>query len=261
MLDSLNRRFRFKRQPSGKKIIIKQRDLTILALLYRYRYLTSRDLIAHIQPRSGKRFTERLGQLFHDGGLVDRPAEQLEQAGAAYAHVAYALSSKSRKLLQAHDHLPQQAVIYPEKSNGGVRMQFLHTLKISQVISNAEIKTLNEPYQRFVPLDEIRQRQIAKGKPFKLEFPVTIPISEHNPHSIHRTTVKPDGLYGIEYTETGTKLYRFFAVEVELTSPAKRQCMKQSSTLKKKLTYETVIKSRNFKESLGVPNLAVTLIR
>lgn len=81
MFDSLNRRSRFKRQPSGKKLTINQRDLDILALLYRYRYLTSHDLIAHIQPKSEKRFTERLGKIFHDSGLVDRPTEQWKMAG------------------------------------------------------------------------------------------------------------------------------------------------------------------------------------
>ena len=260
MLDSLNRRSRLKRQPSGKRLIIKQRDLDILALLYRYRMLSSKDLVAHIQPKSEKRFTERLGQLFHDGGLVDRPSGQWERAKAAYAHIVYALSAKGKKLLQEHNHLSPQAVVYAEQSNGGVRKQFMHTLKISQTISEAEVKTLSEPHQRFVPLDEIRQRQLAKGKPFKLEFPVTIPISEHNPHTIIRTTIKPDGLYGIEYEETGQKLYRFFAVEVELKSPKTRRHLKQSSTLKKKLVYDAASKSGSYKMALGVPNLSLRLM-
>ena len=261
MLDSLNRRSRLKRQPSGKGLIIKQRDLDVLALLYRYRMLSSQDLIAHIQPKSEKRFTERLGQLFHDGGLMDRPKEQWERARATYAHIVYALSAKGKKLLQEHNHLSPQAVLYPEQSDGGIRKQFLHTLKISQTISEAEVKTLNEPYQRFVPLDEIRQRQLSRGKPFKLEFPVTIPISKHNPHTIIRTTVKPDGLYGIEYTETGQKLYRFFAVEVELTSPAKRKGMKLSSTMKKRLAYDAASTSGDFKKALGIPNLICDITR
>ena len=255
MRDSLNRRSRLKRQPSGKNLIIKQHDLAILALLYRYRYLTSQDLIAHIKPKSKKRFTERLGQLFHDGGLLDRPAEQWEQAAAAYAHIVYALSFKGKRLLQENNRLPQQAVVYPKKSNGGVRKQFLHTFKISQAISNAEIGTLNKPYQRFVPLDEIRQRQLAKRKAFKLEFPVTIPISKDNPNTVHRTTVKPDGLYGIEYSKTGKKLYHFFAVEVELSSPKKRSNLKNSSSFKKQLAYNHAIKFGTYKQLLGIPNL------
>ena len=111
------------------------------------------------------------------------------------------------------------------------------------------------PIDAVKSIDEIKQRQLAKGKLFTLEFPVTIPISEYNPHTIHRTTVKPDGLYGIEHTETGTKLYRFFAVEVELTSPAKRKGMKLSSSLKKRLAYDAAIKFGSYKQKLGIPNL------
>jgi len=261
MRDSLNRRSRMKRQPSGKRLIIKQRDLDILTLLHRYRYLTSQDLIAHIQPASKKRFTERLVQLFHDGDLVDRPAEQWEIARAAYNHIVYTFSAKGKRLLQEQHTLPPCAVQHPNQSNGGARKQFLHSLKISQAIHKAELETLQEAHQRFVPLDEIRGRQLAKGKPFKLEFPVTIPISEHNPHTVHRTTVKPDGLYGIEYTETDQKLYRFFAVEVELSSPARRTSLKHSSTFKKQLAYDATIKSGSYIECLGIPNLSLHLIQ
>lgn len=260
MHDSLNRRSRLKRQPSGKRLIIKQRDLEILALLYRYRYLNSKDLISHLKPKSEKRFIERLGQLFHDGSLIDRPKEQWERAGAAYAHIVYALSSRGKKLLKERNYLPEQAVVFPEHTNGGARKQFLHSLKISQAICKVEVDTLQEPNQRFVCLDEIRKHQLSKGKHFQLEFPVTIPISKDNPNTAYRTTVQPDGLYGIEYSESGKKLYRFFAVEVELSSPAKRTNLRNSSTLKKQLAYNATLKSGTYKEAIGVPNLFLKII-
>ena len=260
MLDTLNRRSRLKRQPSGKKLILKDRDIEILSLLYRYRMLNSKDLIEHFKPKSGKRFVERLGQLYHDAGLLDRPKEQWDQANARHNHIMYTLKQKGKNLLEDKQKLPLRAVQYPKQSNGGERKQFLHSLKISQAIHQAELETLNNADQRFVCLDEIRNRHEAKGKKFKLEFPVTIPISKDNPNTILRTAVKPDGLYGIEYIDTGEKLYRFFAVEVELSSPAKRISIKQSSTLKKKLAYEGVFKSGSYMESLGVPNLNLVLL-
>jgi hypothetical protein len=255
MLDTLNRRSRQKRQPSGKRVIINNRDLDILSQLYRYRHLSSKDLIAYFEPKSEKRFIERLGQLFHDAGLIDRPKEQWACAGAKYNPNVYTLRPKEKNLLEEIQSLPLQAVQYPNPANGGERKQFFHSLKISQTIHNEEIQTLHEPYQRFVCLDEIRNRQLAKGTSFRLEFPVTIPISKHNPHTVHRTTIKPDGLYGIEYTETGTKLYRFFAIEVELSSPNKRKSLKYSSTFKKQLAYDAAIKSGSYKPNLGIPNL------
>ena len=259
MLDTLNRRSRQKRQPSGKKIILKERDIDILSLLYRYRMLNSRDLIEHFKPKSEKRFIERLGQLYHDVGLLDRAKEQWDQANARHNHIVYTLTLKGKNLLLDKQQLPLRAVQYPKQSNGGVRKQFPHSLKISQAIHQAELETLNNSEQRFVCLDEIRNRHEAKGKTFKLEFPVTIPISKDNPLTMHRTTVKPDGLYGIEYTGTGQKLYHFHAVEVELTTPKKRSNLKNSSTFKKQQAYDAAIQHGNYKENLGIPNLYLKL--
>lgn len=261
MLDTLDRRSRQKRQPSGKRIIIKQRDLDILSLLYRYRLLNSQHLITHLKPKSEKRFTERLGQLFHDADLIDRPKEQWDCAGAKYNHCVYTLKQKGMSLLEKHQSLPLRAVQHPNPSNGGERKQFLHSLKISQAIQKVEIETLHEPHQRFVCLDEIRNRQIAKGKTFKLEFPVTIPISEHNPNTVHRSTVKPDGLYGIEFMEADQKLYRFYAVEVEHTSPTNRKTLRKSSSFKKQLAYTAAIKTGTYIDALGIPNLSMKMIK
>jgi len=66
MIDTLNRRSRYKRQPSGRNIQLTKRDFDILTLMYRYRYLTSQDLIAYFKPKSPKRFTERLSKLFRN---------------------------------------------------------------------------------------------------------------------------------------------------------------------------------------------------
>ena len=259
MIDTLNRRSRKKRQPSGKLVFINYRDLDILSLLYRYRHLTSQNLIEHLKPKSEKRFTERLGQLYHDAGLVERPEEQWKCADARHNHIVYTLMPKGRYLLETKQQLPLRAVSYPQQSNGGERKHFFHALKISQAIHKAEMQTLHKSDQRFVSLDEIHKRQLAKGKSFKLEFPVTIPISKRNPKTIHRTTVKPDGLYGIEYTETEHNLYRFFAVEVELTSPTNRKSIKNSSTFKKHLAYDAAIESGSYKSALGVPNLSLKI--
>ena len=58
-LDALGRRSRFSRQPTGKRIVLTNRDTEILRLLYRYRYLRVPQLLAFLLPRSEKRFVER----------------------------------------------------------------------------------------------------------------------------------------------------------------------------------------------------------
>jgi len=59
----------------------------------------------------------------------------------------------------------------------------------------------------------------------------------------------------------GLNILRFYAMEVELSSPAKRQTLKKSSTFKKRLAYNAAIKSGSYKEFLGIPNLNLQTFR
>lgn len=74
--DAIGRRSRFKRTPTHKRIVLGDRDTKILRWLYRYRYLRTPQLISFLQPKSQKRFVERLGDLFHETGLINRPQAQ-----------------------------------------------------------------------------------------------------------------------------------------------------------------------------------------
>jgi len=60
--DTIGRRSRFKRTRTGKRIVITDRDIDILRLLYRYQFLRAAQLIAFLRPKSEKRFIERLGE-------------------------------------------------------------------------------------------------------------------------------------------------------------------------------------------------------
>ena len=60
------RRSRMLRQKTGKQIQLTSRDLEILRLLSRYRYLRSTHLHALTCGKSHNRFVERLGDLYHE---------------------------------------------------------------------------------------------------------------------------------------------------------------------------------------------------
>ncbi|MEP6443575.1 MAG: hypothetical protein ABJ034_01690, partial [Hyphomicrobiales bacterium] len=50
--DILARRNRFRRCPNGKQLRLTERDLAILQLLFRYRYLRTDQLVQLLQPQS-----------------------------------------------------------------------------------------------------------------------------------------------------------------------------------------------------------------
>jgi hypothetical protein len=261
--DCLGRRSRFRRTPTGKRLFLTERDLAILRALYRYRYLRATQLVALLRPRSEKRLIERLGDLYHEAGLIDRPAAQWRRFDARYQPLIHELSPKGLRYLETCGPLPPRAVTFARKDRAGATPQFDHAMMIVDALVAAELATRNGSGQRFVPVDEILARapvaiRMAR-KP--LAIPVTIKPGSHLPglKDMITTHVVPDALYGIEHLVGGEKRYRFYALECEHHSPKRRSTAKLSSTALKQAAYAALIQSGGFREAWGIPNLALRI--
>ncbi|MCP4184137.1 MAG: hypothetical protein GY761_12605 [Hyphomicrobiales bacterium] len=258
-IDTLGRRSRFKRTPSGKRLVITERDIDILRWLYRYRYLRAPQLILFLKPKSEKRFIERLGDLFHETGLIDRPKAQWQHFDARCTPMIYELTIKGLGFLESRNQLPQRATTLSRQKRAGRNVQFDHAMMIVDVLVDTELATIATPAQRFVCIDEIlaRATETTKAAPNPLSVPVTIQPNAAFPNikSPWKTHIIPDALYGIEYFIEGEKRYRFWALECENTSPRKRRSVRKSSLLRKQAAYNALIKSGAFKKHWGIPNL------
>ncbi|WP_346899023.1 replication-relaxation family protein [uncultured Roseibium sp.] len=263
-LDALGRRSRFSRQPTGKRIALTERDTAILRLLYRYRYLRVSQLLAFLQPRSEKRFVERLGDLYHETGLINRPQAQWRAFYPRSTPLIYELSAKGRRYLSEHGDLPHRVTSLAQATAPGRAPQFEHAMMIVDALAEIELTTRQEPDQRFVPVGEILERapdrERLNGK--SLAAPVTIqpgPLAPWLKRPFH-THLIPDGLYGIEYLIDGKKLYRFWALECENMSPKTRSTAKRSSLALKKAAYDAFISGKGYREVWGIPNLQVRVV-
>lgn len=266
MIMSPARRSRFRRSPAGKRILLSDRDIEILRWLCRYRYLRATHLTALLQPKSEKRFIERLGDLFHETGLIDRPAAQWRRFDARYQPIIYELSSKGLRYLEAHDELPFKAVTFA-KGHGGQTPHFDHAMMIVDELVAVELETRRKRGMRFVPVKEILARlpeTDGRAPKHPLAVPVTIKPTSHLPvlKSPTKTHVVPDGLYGIGHQQAdGEWLYRFYALECERTNPRSRSTAKLSSLALKLAAYEELIRSQAFKAAWGIPNLELRVVR
>lgn len=261
--DRLGRRSRFRRTPTGKRLFLTERDTEILRLLFRYRYLRATQLVAFIRPQSEKRFIERLGDLYHEVGLIDRPAAQWRRFDARYAPLIYELSTKGLRYLETCGALPDRAVTFARKDRRGVTPQFDHAMMIVDALALAELETIRTAGQRFVPVDEILARAPERTRKAKqpLAIPVTLHPNKHLPGltSDVSTHLVPDALYGVEHLIDGEKRYRFFALECENRSPKRRSTTKLSSLALKRAAYEAVLHVRRYREVYGVPNLVMQI--
>lgn len=259
--DRLGRRSRFRRTPTGKLIFLTDRDANILRLLYRYRYLRATQLVALLRPKSEKRFIERLGDLYHEAGLIDRPAAQWRRFDARYQPIIYDLSLNGQRYLEGCGPLPHRATTFARKDRSGVTPQFDHAMMIVDALVEVEMTTMAAEGQRFVPVDEILskapERTQRATKP--LSVPVTIRPNRHLPYLTApiNTHIVPDALYGIEYLINGEKRYRFYALECENQSPKWRSTSRMTSLALKRAAYEAIIASEQHRRAWGIPNLCL----
>ncbi|MEQ8399700.1 MAG: replication-relaxation family protein [Silicimonas sp.] len=263
-LDQLGRRSRFARTRVGKRVQLTDRDLDVLRWLHRYRYLTAPQLIAILRRRSLKRFVERLGDLYHETGLVGRPGAQWQGFDARCRPLIYALSTSGLRLLEYRDQVPPRAVTVSRRSSARRSVQWEHSLMVIETLLKIELATMATPGQRFVPVDEILTRapEATRTARNPLAAPVTLQPSDalsdlKRPWHTH---IIPDALYGIEYEIDGEKRYRFWALECENTTPERRSSARHSSIARKRAAYDALIASRAYRDHWGIPNLKLNLV-
>ena len=261
--DRIGRRSRFVRQPTGKKISLTDRDIEIFQLLYRYRYLRSDRLLKWFAPCSENRFKERLRDLYHESFYINRSDAQWNRANSGLMPVTYELTKNGLNALLEHGD--QLTLPEPVVSHAGLRpqeiRQFDHALAISHAVFDLEMTFKDQTHQRLIFEHEILSRASNKiGKETtQTRLPVTLPCSPYMPRQRkpYATWAIPDALFAVETFENEQPLYRFYMLEVELKSPLIRRTPKQSSTLKKLLTYQQVLQNGIARKHLSLPNLFV----
>lgn len=262
-METKKRRSRMRRQPAGRCLALTPRDLVIFELLERYRYLRSTYIHAFVGGASETRFKERLGDLYHEGGYLNRPGQQWETAHARYLPVVHENSERARDVLAAHGRLPGCGPHMPYGATGGGK-QFLHSLMICEVLASIELETKERADLRFVAWPEILAR--APEATASSRHPLRIPVAEPRSGRFGRAGARdghviPDAVFGLEYGAGGKKAYRFFALEADRgTMPVVRCSSLQSSLLAKIRLYSGLMSSGGVRAHLGLPNLLVLVV-
>lgn len=252
------------RRKTGKRISLTDRDLAILRLLNRYRFLRSTHLHVLAGGKSHKRFVERLGDLYHEGGYVNRPPQQWQAINARYMPAVYELGEAGKQLLTQYDAAPETGAALAHKQACGVGRQYHHELMVCDILSSVEIGVHADPALRFISWPEIlaspkmpeATRNSARPMAAKVSIAYTVPRTR----KAYRTDrqLVPEAIFGLEYTVGGKKQYRFFALEADRnTEPVVRGNLHQSSYLRKILQYREIAARSIYKTQWGLPNLLV----
>ena len=261
-VDTLGRRSRMYRCAAVKHIQLTVRDLAILELLHRYRYLRSTHIYALVGGKSKRRFLERLGALYHEGSYLNRPEQQWQVINARYMPAVYELSEAGERALQERGLLDQTISPLLERGRPRAARRYHHELMICDIISSIEIGTRVDPSLRFIPWPEILAKAPEATRRSEKPFNVPIYVSyacarTRQTHTYDRPLV-PDAVFGIEYTRSAQKSYRFFALEADRNSePVFRSTLEQTSYLRKILQYREIAARSLYETCWGLPNLLV----
>ena len=264
-IDARGRRSRFCRQPTGKPINLTDRDIEIFLLLYRYRYLSADRILKWFAPCSKKRLQERLGDLYHEEHFITRPPAQWKRANSGWMPITYELTKRGLDAIL--DHRKYLTLPEPVVSHAGLHpteiRQFSHAAAISNMMLNLETSLQSNSQKKLVFEPQILKRASAKMNRYITDpsIPLTLPPSPYMPRQTKPfpCKLKPDALFAIESRSDQETGYRFYALEIEIESPLIRRTPKQSSTLKKLLSYQQVLRGELAKEHLSLPNLYLVI--
>lgn len=261
------RRSRMKRQKTGKRVQLTRRDLEILRLLSRYRYLRSTHLHALAGGKSPKRFVERLGDLYHECAFIDRPAAQWQAVNARYMPVVHELGKAGQAILNQYGAGPDADPLMTQRHRREIARRFQHELMICDILASIEIGARADPDLRFISWPEILTNPNMPHatrdavNPMAVDVSVTYaPPRSAKSYSFDRPLI-PDALFGLEYRRKGKKAYRFFALEADRnTEPIVRSRPQKSSYYRKILQYRAVLEHGLYKSVWGLPKLLVLTV-
>lgn len=248
------------RTRTGRMIELTERDLRIFQLLARYRFLRSTHLFALVGGKSQKRFIERLGHLYHEGGYLNRPQQQWQAINARYMPAVYELGEMGWETLRRNG-FPDEI---PSAARQHVVRQYHHELMICDILSSIELGVRADPNLRFIPWQEIlnspKMPEATRYLPMPNAVPVSVSYTCPRTQTVYRSdkSLIPDAIFGIEYGGNDQKQYRFFALEADRnTEPVIRRNLDQSSYLRKILQYREIAVRAIYRAWWGLPNLLV----
>jgi len=244
--DSLQRRRRDRRQPTGKRITPQERDLLWFQKIHEHGPLSSTYLHAfsrHLR-RNEKRARDRLTDLYnedrtpHDGAYLGRPWQQFQTVDARYQDLVYDLAPAGERALKDAELWSDQVA-----ASAG---PWVHRYMVASITASIELATLNDPNVNYVP-----QHQVLQWARVPLRFPV--PFENPTTKKTETRDLIPDAIFGLEYTKGNDKSYRLFIVEADrATEPSRASRFNRKSHLRTILQYRSYVGGGLYKQHLGL---------
>jgi hypothetical protein len=244
--DTLQRRRRDRRLPTGKRVTPQERDLLWFQKIHEHGPLSSTYLHAFSKQlrRNEKRARDRLTDLYnedrtpHAGAYLNRPWQQFQTFDARYQDLVYDLTPAAEAALKENERWSDYAA-----SSAG---PWVHRYMVSCITASIELATLNDPNVTYIPQQAILERAGAV-----LRYPV--PYENPTTKKTETKDLIPDAIFGLEYRQGSETSYRFFIVEADrATEPSRSTRFNRKSHLRTILQYRAYVGGGLYKQHLGL---------
>ena len=228
---------------------LQRRDLEIIRLVHKHRFLSSEHIIA-LLPGSRKGILRRLHFLFH-GKYLDRPLEQIKPFVLGSRPLIYAVGPLGADLLNEELGIFCGKVDWAGKNREVKRIYLEHTLMVAHFMVCLEIACRKHGGIRIIETEEIvRDRPILRVKGnFKFKGQVKY-ISY---------SLEPDKVFGLHFLDEPEGSNRaFFLLEADRSTMPVRRINPYKSSFEKKIRgYWECWQKGAFKEVFGFQNARV----
>lgn len=215
---------RFKRSSVVAPLCLTERDLQILRLVGRHRFLRSSQIVA-LLGGSSQQLLRRLMLLYHHG-FLERPRAQLDyyhQSGSR--HIVYGLGNKGGKLLKRELGASSRKLSWGEKNRAVGRIFLEHALLVSEVMVALELACR----RRGIRL--LTEEELApSGRMFRWRAKISSRVE---------LGIIPDRVFALEFPSAqGVTERAYFFLEADRgTMPVVRKNLTQTSFYRKLLAY------------------------
>lgn len=231
-----------RKTPSGKKhrLCITKRDMQVLRILERYRYLPI-NFIYELLPQGGnyKKFQERLTDLTGHG-YVSRPGQQWESYMAYSKKIVYMLGTQGKRFLET-EGLSHGVTI-------GKGNSYHHELLTCLIIASLEIACTDLRFIHWPELltfNKVPEATKTSSKPFN------IPLI-----GLGQQTLVPDGT---PFCIKGKRTLCFPGIEMDMGT--ENLVGAQRATIQRKFEgYLNIARHQTYKSHFGFPNLVVPFV-
>lgn len=236
--DSMGRRLHKATVSTGKKVMTTDLVVHLMEKGHRHGDLSSNfyfkygTLKGYSEGHIRNSFTKWSNEVNTEQGgrFFEKVDWQLDTAGSDYHHTIYRPTLYADNILMNRGLFREYALPPITRSNS-----YKHDYGTSAIMASIEIATMETENVRFIFGDELLERAGVKIMSFD---------TDHG-------WLRPDGIFGLEYTDGEKKYYRAFVLEYDrATEPIKRSANGKKSYEQKFHQYRDFIAKKKYRDAL-----------